>query len=279
MTDQNHIEDATSPAVETKQPEFYVPERALIVVAHPDDIEFGAAGLATRWTEAGCVVTYCIVTDGSAGSNDPAMMPHKLVAIRKQEQLEAAKLCGVDDVRFLGYQDGVLEPTLAVRRDLTRLIREIRPQVVVLMDPTVVIADGDSYINHPDHRASGEAALYAVFPSAGTRLIFTELLTDGYEPYDVRKVYMMLTHQPTLFVDVSAVYDRKLAALRCHVSQGVHTDEVASMLKKWDSETGQKFGWQYGEAFRVITLQSDEQPAVQVEAEATVPVSQPEPVA
>ena len=174
----------------TEQNEFYAPERVLVIVAHADDIEFGMAGTVARWTEAGTQVTYCIVTDNSSGSNDPETNLAELSQTRHDEQVAAAKVVGVEDVRFLNYRDGVLQPTVDLRRDLTRVIRQVRPQIVVTMDPTIMFAMSNNYINHPDHRAAAEAAVHAVFPSAETRPIFPELLDEGLEPHRVKKLYL-----------------------------------------------------------------------------------------
>ncbi|MCS6836003.1 MAG: PIG-L family deacetylase [Anaerolineae bacterium] len=227
----------------------------VVIVAHHDDIEFGVAASVARWRAEGAVVTYVIVTDGGAGSNDPDVTRAELVERRKQEQLAAAQVVGVDDVRFLGYPDGELQPTLALRRDLTRILRQVRPYRVVLQDPTSVLL-GSEYINHPDHRAAGEAALYAVFPSSETRPIFPELLAEGLEPHKVSEVFLTLSTQPTHYVDTSAYLDAKLKALACHVSQiGAGEDAVNGALKwtrDWDSETGRKVGVAYAETFRVM---------------------------
>jgi LmbE family N-acetylglucosaminyl deacetylase len=242
--------------------DFYVPQRALVIVAHPDDIEFGAAGIIARWTDAGAQVTYCIVTDGSAGSNAPDADLAALVTTRQAEQRAAAAVVGVSDVRFLGHQDGVLQPTLELRRELARLIRALRPEVVLTMDPTTVLVDEVGYINHPDHRAAGEAALYAVFPSAGTRPIFPELLAEGYEPHNVHYLYLTVATKPNLVVDVSAVIDRKIESLRLHASQ--IDAPVLEMVKTWDAANGAEFGIAYAERFRVlklIDLPGDERPA------------------
>ena len=144
--------------------QFYAPSRVLIIVAHADDIEFGIAGTVARWTDAGTQVTYCIVTDSSSGSNDPTVDRDALAVLRQQEQMAAAAAVGVTDVRFLGYRDGTLTPTLDLRRDLTRVVRDVRPQVVVTFDPRTIYTRDLTYINHPDHRAVREAANYAVFP-------------------------------------------------------------------------------------------------------------------
>jgi LmbE family N-acetylglucosaminyl deacetylase len=241
------------------------PSRVLVIVAHPDDIEFGAAGSIARWTDEGAQVTYCIVTDGAAGSNDPNANLEDLIRTRREEQIAAARVVGVDDVRFLGYADGTLQPTLDLRRDLTRLIREVRPDRVVCFDPTQVFVHvtgfGD-YINHPDHRAAAEAAIYAVFPSAETRPIFPELLEEGLEPYHVPEVYLMLTsREANEYIDISATQERKIEALRCHASQ--LGEQILDMVRKWDAETGKAAGYLYAEPFWVMRF-----PVEQPQAEA-----------
>jgi len=161
----------------------------------------------------------------------------------------AAEVIGVHDVRFLGYPDGILQPTLELRRELTRLIRQVRPDRVVCQDPTTVLVE-DGYINHPDHRAAGEATLYAVFPSAGTRPIFPELLKEGLEPHQVKELYLTLTTRPNTHVDISSTIDRKIKALLCHKSQvGL---EVEEWLREWDSEAGREAGCAYAEQFYVM---------------------------
>jgi len=237
---------------EDRKHKFYYPERVLIVAAHADDIEFGVSGMVAKWTGGGTQVTYCIVTDNSSGSNEPDTDLDALVATRREEQINSAKAVGVDDVRFLNYKDGILEPTLELRRDITRLIRELKPQIVVTFDPTTLIAEGDFYVNHPDHVATGTAAMYATFPSAGSRPIFPELLAEGYEPHDVDHLYLMLSNNPTLTVDISDVIDLKLDTLRCHVSQ--LDDNDIEMVKKWNADAGEKAGVSYAESARVITF-------------------------
>ncbi len=227
-----------------------------MIAAHPDDIEFGVAGSVARWVGEGAEVTYCLVTDGSAGSNDVNVDVEMLVAQRQAEQLAAAAVVGVQDVRFLGYKDGVLQPTLELRRDLTRLIRELRPDRVVCQDPTTIFAS-DSYINHPDHRAAGEAAIYAVFPSAETRPIFPELLLEGYEPHHVTELYMNLTMDANTFVDISATIDQKLDSLLCHRSQV--NEDAATWIRERNAEMGKEAGYLYAEGFRVMRFVRAEQ--------------------
>lgn len=229
--------------------------RILVIVAHPDDIEFGAAGTVAQWTDEGHEVTYCLVTDGAAGSNEPDADLGELIQTRQAEQCQAAAVVGVRDVRFLGYPDGTLQPTLELRRDLTRLIRELKPGRVVCTDPTLMFA-GNYYINHPDHRAAAEAAVYAVFPSAGTRPIFPELLAEGYEPHDVSELWLQFSDHADTAIDITPHMERKIAALLCHRSQvGA---EVGAMVRKWDAEEGQKHGYAYAEAFRVMKLKQEQ---------------------
>lgn len=244
------------------------PKRILVIAAHPDDIEFGAGGSVALWADAGAQITYCLVTDGGAGSNAPDADLKELVRQRQNEQCEAAAIVGVHDVRFLGYPDGTLQPTLELRRELTRLIRELKPERVVISDPTMVFA-GNYYINHPDHRAAAEAALYAVFPSAGTRPIFPELLAEGYEPHDVSELYIQFSERPDEIIDITSTMDRKIAALLCHKSQ--LGPEVEKMVREWDAEIGKEKGYAFAEGFRVMKLKQDEAAEEQMVGEAPIP--------
>lgn len=228
-------------------------ERVLVITAHPDDAEFTVAGTVAKWAREGKTVIYVICTDGSRGSNDPKVRPEQLVGIRRAEQEAAARILGVDEVVYMGYEDGTLEPALDLRRDLAREIRRYRPDIVVCPDPTVRYY-GDGYLNHPDHRAAGDAALDAVFPSARTRYIFPELLADGLEPHKVREVYIRGSLSPNLWVDVSDTIELKIAALKKHESQ-------VGRLQGWeervrgrarDEATGQDMA--YAESFRRIIL-------------------------
>ncbi|MCC6803147.1 MAG: PIG-L family deacetylase, partial [Anaerolineae bacterium] len=221
----------------------------------------GSAGSVARWTDAGAQVTYCIVTNGAAGSNEKGVDYVQLAARRRQEQTDAAKVVGVTDVRFLDYQDGVLQPTLELRLRLTRLIRELRPDRVVINDPTLVLLqEGDeSYINHPDHRAAAEAALYAVFPSAESRPIFPELLDEGLEPHHVEELYLVLTEKPNIAVDITPAHDRKIEALLMHRSQV--GEEAADFVNRFDKQAGEQVGVEFAETFRVMTFYHEPQSA------------------
>ena len=235
------------------------PKKMVAIVAHHDDIEFGCAGSISKWIEEGADVTYVIIRDGSAGSNEPGVIREELAAQRKKEQLAAADAVGVTDVRVLGYQDGHLQPTMELRKELTRILREVKPFRVILQDPSTYFF-GDGYINHPDHRAAGEAALYAVFPSTETRPIFSDLLDEGYEPHKVSELFMNLSLNPTHFVDITSVFEKKKASLRAHVSQlgeGEGFENGAmKFIEERNAAAGEKFGVGYAEAFKVMILQS-----------------------
>ena len=230
------------------------PLRVLCIYAHPDDTEFMIGGSVAHWANEGAEITYCIITDGAAGSNAPDQDIPALIATREAEQRAAAAVLGVQDVLFLGYADGTLEPTIALRRELTRLIRQLRPQRVVAGDPTAVFY-GDDYINHPDHRAAAEAAIYAVFPSAVTRPIFPELLAEGYEPHQVRELYISSPLVPTTFVDISSTIARKIEALRCHKSQVDPGD--GQWIRDWAAETGKAAELAAAEGFKVMKLMQE----------------------
>ena len=228
-------------------------QRAMVVVAHPDDAEWGCAGTVAKWCAEGWEVVYVLCTDGSKGSEDPEMTSGRLVEIRKQEQLNAGKVLGLKDIVFLGYEDSMLEPTLELRRDIAREIRRHRPDVLICMNP-VRSVDGEGYLGHPDHFASGEAALSAVFPSSRDRLTFTELLREGLEPDKVKEVWMMF-HGDTAdkFVDVSAYMDTAVDALKQHQTQ-VSEEDAEVGMRQWRNSTGQKVGFEFAEAFKVFQL-------------------------
>lgn len=233
------------------------PLRILGIFAHPDDAEFMCGGSAARWADEGAEITYCVITNGAAGSNDPKQDLAELVKIREAEQRAACDALGVQHLLFLGYADGTLQPTLELRRELTRIIRQLKPDRVVIGDPTAVLY-GDEYINHPDHRAAAEAGLYAVFPSAVTRPIFPELLAEGYEPHQVKEVYITDSQQPNTYVDISATLERKIAALACHKSQLEVGD--GQWIRNWAAESGKAAELAYAESFRVMKLVREEGP-------------------
>src|SRR5215471_16466981 len=195
-------------------------ERILVVTAHPDDVDFGSAGSVARWTDAGTEVAYCICTSGEAGGFDASVPRTTMAEIREAEQRAAAKVVGVRDVTFLGYPDGRLESTITLRRDISRVIRRVRPQRVVAPSPERNFQR--IYASHPDHLAAGEATMAAVYPDARNPFAHPELLAEGYEPWTVLEVWMMAAPSRNRWVDVTDALPRKLDALRSHVSQ--HTD-------------------------------------------------------
>ena len=231
-----------------------VPERILIVSAHPDDVDFGAAGSVAAWTAAGAQVTYCVVTDGDAGGFDPAVSRSEIPAIRRAEQAAAAAEVGVKDLIWLGYPDGRVQASLELRRDLARVIRLVRPQRVVCPSPDRMW--DRLFASHPDHLAAGEATVCAVYPDARNPFAFPELADEGLEPHTVAEVWLMATSDVNVYVDVTDTFDAKLAALRAHVSQETdRAGELEARLRGWLGANATQAGWGDGrlaEAFRRI---------------------------
>lgn len=227
-------------------------ERALVVVAHPDDAEFGSAGTAAKMASEGKDVFYVIVTDGSKGSSDPEMTPERLTEIRTGEQCEAARITGVKDVSFLGFPDGMLEPTLDLRRAIAACIRRYRPDVVICQSPTRDLA-GMIFGQHPDHLAAGEATLAAIYPTARDRMTFPELLAQGLEPHAVKEVWVSRPGQTDFAVDISDTIDTKVAALKAHKSQ-VDPERIGQMIPERARQVGEPFGFAYAEAFRRLRM-------------------------
>ena len=235
---------------------FYTPESAMVIVAHPDDIEFTCAGTIARWVQAGSRIAYVLCTSGEVGIAEHGMTKEKAVEIREQEQRAAADVIGVKDVTFIREPDGMLQPTLELRKKLVREIRRYKPEIVICGDPTIVWA-GDTYINHPDHRAAATAALDAIFPAAGQPNLFEELENEGLTAHKPRKVYVTGWNGSDLFVNIEATIDLKISALRAHKSQMKDWDPE-QRIKEWAAERGQGKEMAYAEGFRVVTLESDE---------------------
>lgn len=238
----------------------YIPKIAMSIHAHPDDQDFTVAGTLAKWAAAGCKVITVIITDGSAGSN---ALEHAtdykptLALIRESEQISANETLGIKKTVFMRQPDGELEPTIALRKEVTKLIRHHKPDVVVTGDPQAVFY-GSGYINHPDHRAAAQLALYAAFPSAGSRLLFTDLLDAGFKPHNVKRVYIHGSEKPDTWVDIGDTIDTKITALKMHVSQ-VDTHNVDDWIRKWAEEEGKEKGLQYAEAFKVMILEEQEE--------------------
>jgi LmbE family N-acetylglucosaminyl deacetylase len=228
--------------------------RILVITAHPDDVDFGVAGTIAGWTDAGLEVSYCIVTNGDAGGSDPSISRSEMVVIRQAEQTAAAKQVGVHDLHFLGYPDGLVEPSIGLRRDLARVIRLLRPERVVCPSPERnYIRMG---ISHPDHRAVGSAALDAVYPDSRNPFAFPELLADEkLEPWTVREVWISGSPAPSHYVDITETFARKIAALRCHASQISDTEGLEKRLREGLGRSAQQGGLPEGrlaEAFMVL---------------------------
>lgn len=210
-------------------------ERALVVVAHPDDVDFGAAGTVASWTAEGIEVTYCLCTNGDAGGFDPDVSRSEIAGIRQEEQRAAAKEVGVGDVVFLGYPDGRLAASFDLRRDISRVIRQVRPHRVVIQSPDILWDRLPA--SHPDHRAAGEAALAAVYPDARNPFTHVTLRDhEGLEAWTVHDLWVMAAAEPNTYVDITDTFDKKLAALRRHVSQTAHMDDLEDLVRGWGEQ-------------------------------------------
>jgi LmbE family N-acetylglucosaminyl deacetylase len=232
-------------------------ERALVVVAHPDDVDFGSAATIATWTQAGIEVAYCLCTSGDAGGFDDTPRD-QMGPLREAEQRAAAAELGVKDVRFLRHPDGRLTPSIELRRDISREIRRFRPERVLTQSPEIWWRRLGA--SHPDHRAAGEAALAAVYPDARNRFAHPELLADeGLDAWTVTEMWIMGPPEERLnhVVDVTDTFDRKIAALRQHRSQTAHMDDLDSRLRTWHASRARSFGLPGGrlaEAFQVVPI-------------------------
>jgi len=213
---------------------------AMVITPHADDAEFGVAGTVARWVRDGKKVVYVVCTNGNKGSNDPKMKPQKLAEIRRKEQLAAAKLLGVEKVEFLGHNDQSLEETPEFRKEIVRLIRTYRPDVVATTDPY------RRYIWHHDHRITGQVVLDAVFPYARDRMAYPDLIKEGLQPHKVKELLFWGAEEPNYFSDITDTYDIKVAALRCHHSQ------VGHFSKEWSDFLRQRYaGFAKGKGFEL----------------------------
>jgi LmbE family N-acetylglucosaminyl deacetylase len=232
--------------------------RVLVVTAHPDDVDFGSAGTVAAFTAAGVSVTYCIVTNGEAGGSDRSMPRTEMAALRQDEQRAAAAVVGVDDVRFLGHPDGMVQATIELRRDISRVIRQVCPERVITQSPE---RNWDFiYASHPDHLAAGEAAVCAVYPDARNPFAHPELLqTEGLEPWTVPELWIMGPggQGAGVAVDTTATMERKVSALMCHKSQMPDPEGVAQRMRAAGSALGELAGLPAGssaELFRVTRI-------------------------
>lgn len=227
--------------------------RVLVVTAHPDDMEFGCAGTIATWTDRGADVTLCIATDGSTGTQDEALMGEALSNLRKEESRRAAEVVGINEVVWLDYRDGYVEYTLDLRRDVARVFRRYKPHRFLVLDPTPTI--DDRFINHPDHRAVGQASLDVSMTAGTTPGHFPELLDEGLGPWrGLRELWIMGPGQKSRTVDITSTIDRKIEALLCHESQvGSDPQAVAGFVRTFTAEAGKGAGVDYAESFQVIS--------------------------
>jgi LmbE family N-acetylglucosaminyl deacetylase len=236
-------------------PEIRTPERALVIFAHPDDAELGSAGTVAVWSKAGAEVWTCIVTDASGGGPDDAedVGPEARRAIsetRKAEQRAACEVLGQAGAVFLDYPDGRIEPNLELRRDIVRLIRRLRPEIIITHSPDRRWDEFFAFRHHPDHLAVGTAVTAAVYPAARNAWDFPELLDEGLLPHKVREIYIMGAPEQNYASDISATFDLKVAALAAHASQvGPRMADLEPRLRQWATELGTQYGFAYAEVF------------------------------
>lgn len=229
------------------------PERVLVVAAHPDDIEFGAAGTVARWVAEGATARYLLVTRGDKGSDDPSADVAALARLREEEQRAAAAELGVEGVDFLDEPDGQVMASLALRERITHAIRAFQPEIVMTHDPTVLFVNNE-WVNHPDHRAVGEATVDAVFPTARDPLNFRGHLDEGLGPWKVAELYLWSTNEANQLVDIGATLEQKVASLARHASQFRAFDDVARWVRRRSEELGERAGYRAAEGFRRVTL-------------------------
>lgn len=232
---------------------FDAPERVLVVVAHPDDIDFGSAGTIATLTNAGSYVAYCLATSGEAGEDDMTVSSEELAAMREAEQTAAAAQVGVSEIHWLHHPDGRVVADLDLRRDISRVIRIVKPDVVISQNPE---PNWDRiYGSHPDHLATASATMAAVYPDSRNPRAHPELLEEGHEPHAVSEVWMG-SKEPTRYIDITPVFEKKVEALRAHVSQTARMgDRLPELLREWSSATAASAGMPEGslaEGFRVI---------------------------
>jgi LmbE family N-acetylglucosaminyl deacetylase len=230
------------------------PSIVLGIAAHPDDLDFGASGAMAKFAQDGAEVHYLILTDGSKGSADTAMTEEKLTEMRRKEQRDAVAHFGGAGVEFLDYPDGQLEVTMELKKDIIKAIRTIRPDVVVTMDPTLVYSSARGMINHPDHRAAGQATLDAIYPLARDHMSFPELYEQGFKPHKVATVLLINFDNHNFAVNITDTIDFKMKALEAHVSQMPELEKTQAWMRDLASKAGAKNGYTYGEAFMRVDI-------------------------
>lgn len=226
----------------------------LAVGAHQDDIDFTAAGSIAHWIKMGAEAYYLVATDGSKGSPDPEILSEQLSSIRRREQEDAAAVLGVEKVYFLNHIDGELINSLELRKEIVIIIRKVKPDIVITFDPTFVYSPSHGFINHPDHRAIGQATLDAIYPCARDSRAFPELLKDELNPHKTKEVMLVNFNHHNFFVDISGTLELKLEALRKHVSQNPDVSAMEKWVKERAKEMGEKINAKYAEGFVRIEI-------------------------
>ncbi len=218
------------------QPDWTNVKRVLIIMAHPDDPDFTCSGTVIQMARQGIEVTYMILTNGDKGNHNPEITRNQLIAMRKIEQRNAAAVCGVHQVLFMGEEDGFLRPTPEIRKRVTREIRRIRPELVIITEPERYLV-GESYINHPDHRNAGLVALEAIFPAADNMMFYPDMAEEGYLPHKISQMYVFGHRDVTVKIDITADIETKIEAILCHKTQISNPEEAP---KQWLERWGEK---------------------------------------
>jgi LmbE family N-acetylglucosaminyl deacetylase len=248
----------------------------VVVAAHPDDPDFGVAGTAAGLAKAGHTVHYVVLTSGDAGSEDPTIPRAELARIREVEQDAAGRILGLTSVRYLRFPDGELQPDLSLRKAIVRVLRELRADIVLCQDPRALIDDDSTYLNHPDHRAAGQAALDAAFPGAGNPSAYRDLLAEGLKAHKVREVWLYFTSgaNANYWVDITDTLELKLQALEAHASQlgdWAANGGLRRELTHWAEEEAQRhnLAYRYAEGFQRIVLVGEQERPSEVAAMET----------
>ncbi|MCH8048631.1 PIG-L family deacetylase [Patescibacteria group bacterium] len=228
------------------------PKNVLAVFAHPDDMDFSSSGTIAKWAKKGSTITYLVCTDGSKGSDDPKMTSRKLSLIRKKEQLTAAKILGVKNVIFLTHKDGELIVNMKLKEDISKVIRQKKPDVVITLDPTFLYSLKRGYVNHSDHRAAGQAAIDAVFPLARDRLNFPSHEKQGLLSHKVKTLLLVAMEDATHYEDITGTMDTKLKTLQAHASQIAADAVFEKRVRERCKMIGKKIGFRYAEGFKRI---------------------------
>lgn len=238
------------PAIDTFDPQG---KRVLFISAHPDDADFGAGGTVIKWLKQGACAAIVIATNGDKGAQENMLTSKQLAKIRKKEQLAASQFLGLEHTWFLDYPDAHLEISQQLKKSLVRIIRAYRPDVVFTFDPSVVYSLSRNFINHPDHRAIGQAALDAIFPMARDFLTFPEHKHQGLEPHKVTDMFLYNFDKANYFVDIASVIDQKFALLQKHDSQ-INAKEAKKLIYDWAKTRGAQVGLTLAESFIHLTL-------------------------